>query len=184
MKFSSPKIRINGVNASELVSINMLMLLWNERPQLERQYVDMAGGIASIIVMKKRLESQSNLPITASGDQVSSSTTISHLPPPPRAKGRGRDKSEDTKLGLAKMPLEDTFFRVQKMFLYSVTYVRDAKVEISNLQSEFVVENLKKQVFELIAKISELDISVKNTERAAMDGILMLNHASLTKSNL
>ncbi|KAL4305896.1 hypothetical protein AHAS_Ahas16G0124100 [Arachis hypogaea] len=101
--------------------------------------------------------------------------------------------TKDAKLGLAKMPLEDALSRVQRMLLRPTTYVQDAEVKDSNLHAEFVeqttlqgkvkdlknakassdlkVENPKKQVSELKAKIEELDISVKNAEHAAMDRV-------------
>ncbi|KAL4316355.1 hypothetical protein AHAS_Ahas15G0276800 [Arachis hypogaea] len=76
---SSPKIRVSGVNATELGSINILMLLLNERPLSLRDIIvnekvarnaiiDMVGGLAAIAAMKKRLESQSILPINVIGD--------------------------------------------------------------------------------------------------------------------
>ncbi|KAL4357140.1 hypothetical protein AHAS_Ahas09G0156900 [Arachis hypogaea] len=47
----------------------------------------MAGGIAAIASMKKRLQSQSNPLINSSGDRVSSSNAMSKLPPPPKFEG-------------------------------------------------------------------------------------------------
>ncbi|KAL4329792.1 hypothetical protein AHAS_Ahas13G0335500 [Arachis hypogaea] len=109
---SSPKIRINGINASELVSINMLMLLWNECPlsltdiMVNEQatqnvvgfalfLVDMVGGLVAIAAMKKRLESQSKLLINVNGDRVSSSVTINHLPPTPKTEGGGEGQDPE-----------------------------------------------------------------------------------------
>ncbi|KAL4390526.1 hypothetical protein AHAS_Ahas03G0153900 [Arachis hypogaea] len=44
---------------------------------------------------------------------------------------------EDTRAVLAKMPLENTLPRFQRMLLCSATYVRDAKVEILSLRLNF-----------------------------------------------
>ncbi|QHO41133.1 uncharacterized protein DS421_5g143070 [Arachis hypogaea] len=208
---SELEIRVQGVNASKLVSINMLMGLWNERLLSLRDIrvdehatrnviITMAGGILAIATMKKRLQTQSNLPINPSDDRVSSSATMSNLPPPPRFEGSREGQSPE------------------RMLLHSTAYVRDVKVEISNLRVEFAtkdkeitntnsqvkilnaslavlqeeqttlrgevtnlkeakssldlkVEHLKKQISKLMTQIEILDTSVKRAERVAMDGV-------------
>ncbi|XLT06267.1 hypothetical protein HN51_045016 [Arachis hypogaea] len=85
---------------------------------------------------------------------------------------------EDTKAVLAKMPLEDTLPRVQRMFLCSTTYVRDIDVEISILRSKLLskdkmiaekniqIQKLNNSVTDLQGKQTSLENEVKSLKEA------------------
>ncbi|KAL4337533.1 hypothetical protein AHAS_Ahas12G0119700 [Arachis hypogaea] len=92
--------------------------------------------------------------------------------------------NENTKLGLAKMPLEDTLPRVQRILLRSATYSlpfkRKKQTSLENevrslkkaqASSNLRAENLKKQVSELIRKIEKLELLVKKAECDVVDRV-------------
>ncbi|KAL4313726.1 hypothetical protein AHAS_Ahas15G0013900 [Arachis hypogaea] len=62
--------------------------------------------------------------------------------------------SEETKLVLAKIPLEDTLPRVQQMLLHSATYVCDAEIKIANLRSNFLSKD--KAIIDANSQIQKL----------------------------
>ncbi|KAL4328664.1 hypothetical protein AHAS_Ahas13G0222700 [Arachis hypogaea] len=154
---------------SLLLSINLLMMLGNERPIILRDtlinkqaarnaIIDMAGVLAAIAEMKRRFASQ--LPIT---DDVAVS-----VPPPFR---HVLDKElqapefvdkhfmdEDTREILAKMLLGYILPRVQRMLPRSVTYVWDVEVEITSLRSELLAKD--KMIAEAATKVQDLNSSV------------------------
>ncbi|KAL4329165.1 hypothetical protein AHAS_Ahas13G0272800 [Arachis hypogaea] len=92
----------------------------------------MAGGLGAISATKRRMKSQGNLPINASGNRVSSSTTISHLPPPVRTKGFGEGQDPEIQILEEDSPISSP----------KRNKLKD-KVEISNLRSEFVAKDKK-----------------------------------------
>ncbi|KAL4307044.1 hypothetical protein AHAS_Ahas16G0238900 [Arachis hypogaea] len=64
--------------------------------------------------------------------------------------------NEETKLVLAKMPLENTLPRVQRMLLHLVTCVHDAEIEIGNLHSYFLSKD----------KLTSFEAEVKTLKEA------------------
>ncbi|KAL4316582.1 hypothetical protein AHAS_Ahas15G0299500 [Arachis hypogaea] len=104
----------------------MLTLLWSERPL----------SLRDIIVDEHATQ-------IAIGGREGQSPEVHNLEEdsPSNSPLKKKPKNRDTKLGLAKISLQDTLPRVQRILLQSTTYVRDAEMEIINLHAEFVVKD-------------------------------------------
>ncbi|KAL4316916.1 hypothetical protein AHAS_Ahas15G0332900 [Arachis hypogaea] len=166
------------------------MRLWNEWPLALRDIlineqaarnaiIDMAEGLAAITEMKKRLSSQP--PINVSSDRISSSATISCQSQSQRVEESG----EGQVLGKGSKLLSSwTNISRMKMLLHFATYVRNAKVEILSLHSNFLLND--KMIADANTQIQKLNTSITTLQgkQTSLENKVKILKESKTASNL